>query len=541
MTGENTGRARSLATQVRGEIAANAAVAVTIAVAAVLPFLPFVTRVTADGERVLAYSSVAIAAGAVLLALLSRIAFMALALVYVPLTLLSVHLVRHFSAGQRGWRLNQPDSRVEAYFESPANETIEYFHAHWWPSDWVLLGIALIYLVLLAWLLWRSRPLTPTARWAVLVAAVGWCWAATSQRIDRQLPDWPQYQLVYAAVEAQPRFEQLAERNAHLDSRPLAAADCSSRYRKVVIVIGESAATGRMSVFGHSRETTPFADGSSPYAFVALSPSNQTRYSLAMMLTAAAPGKFESFYREHSLVNQLEACGYSTLWISNQGRVGRQDSMAASLAREADRSHFLNPLSYKQVKFDGQLVGELELLGAFTADRQATFIHLIGSHTQYARRYPDGFGFRPVIDTVDAYDNSILYTDHVLSELQRRFGKKGVLFVYVADHGEVVTNRLYGHGFSPGYREEYLTPLLIWTDDAKSMARLKDATGGARINLESFDDALNFLVGRTSEPALSTRSVVTNLGPSNPVRFEDLQSVQRPASASTNRKRRPAS
>jgi glucan phosphoethanolaminetransferase (alkaline phosphatase superfamily) len=346
---------------------------------------------------------------------------------------------------------------------------------------------------------------------------------------------------VNSAVEAQPRFEQLAERNAWLDAHPLPRADCGSRYRKVVIVIGESAAVDRMSIFGHARPTTPYAEQSSPHAFVALSPSNQTRYALAMMLTRAGHADFDAFYREHSLVNRLEACGYSTLWISNQGRVGRQDSMVASLAREADREIFLNSLSYKQVKFDGQLVGELELVGAFDAESQATFIHLIGSHTQYRRRYPDGFGLRPVLDLVDAYDNSILYTDHVLSELHERFGKDGVLFVYVADHGEVVSNRLYGHGFSPGYQEEYLTPLLVWTSDAASMNRVKAAANGARINLESFDDLVQHLVGAAPTLALSTRDVVINLGPANPVLFDELRSLQSPTSASTKRKRRPAS
>jgi glucan phosphoethanolaminetransferase (alkaline phosphatase superfamily) len=540
MTGGSE-RASALAAKVRGEIAENAPVAVAIAAMAVLPFLPFVMRVTADGERVVAYSGLAIAAGAVLFALLSRIAFLAFALVYVPLTLLSIHLVRHFSGEQRGWKLNQPDSRVETYFESPASETLEYLQTHWWPSDWVLVGLGTAYLVVLAWLFRTARPLTWAARGAVALAAVAWAGVAWTQRIDRHLPDWPQYQLVRAAVEAQPRFERLAERNAYLDANPLPPADCGSRYRKVVIVIGESAAAERMSIFGHPRETTPYAERSSPHAFIALSPSNQTRYALAMMLTRAGHADFESFYREHSLVDRLEACGYATLWISNQGRVGRQDSMVASLAREADRQVFLNRLSYKQVKFDGQLIGELELLGAFDAERQATFIHLIGSHTQYRRRYPDGFGLRPILDLEDAYDNSILYTDHVLSELHGRFGRDDVLFVYVSDHGEVVANHFYGHGFSPGYREEYLTPLLVWTRDAAAVNRAKAAANGARINLASFDDLVLYLVGATATPALSTSEVVINLGPANPVRFDELRSLQSPTSASAKRQRRPAS
>lgn len=518
-------------------MAANALPALAVASAAVLPFLPFVLHAGSDGQRSLSGGALLVAAGAVLLALLSRLAGFALALVYLPLTLVSVHLVRHYSAGQRGWRLNQPDSRVEAYFESPTSETLEYFRSQSWLSDWILVGAAILYLVALAWILRRVPPLTAAARWAVVAATAAWAVIAVQQRIDRHLPQWPQYQLALAAIEARPRFVQLAERNAYLKANPLPPAECGARYRHIVIVIGESANSDHMSVFGYARKTTPFAERSSPHAFLALAPANQTRYSLAMMLTAVRPGDFAPFYRLHSLVGRLAACGYRTLWVSNQGRVGRQDSMAASLAREADRHVFINELSYKQVRHDGEVLRALEDLGTFQAERQATFIHLIGSHTQYVRRYPPGFGFRPIVDTVDAYDNSILYTDHVLQQLRARYGAKDVLLVYAADHGEVVANRGFGHGFSPGFQEEYRVPLLIWTDDTASMRRLRAAVGNARLNLESFDDVMLYLAGGTESPAVSTSGVVTNLGPANRVNYHALPSAHRPASESRKSQR----
>ena len=518
-------------------MAANALPALAVASAAVLPYLPFVLHVGSDGQRSLSGGALMVATGAVLLAFLSRLVCFALALMYLPLTLVCVHLIRHYSAGQRGWQLNQPDSRVEAFFESPPNETIEYFKSQAWLSDWILLGTAVLYVVALAWILRRVRPLTTAARWAVVAATAAWAVFAVQQRIDRHLQQWPQYQLALAAIEARPRFMQLAERNEYLKANPLPPADCRARYHHIVVVIGESANSDHMSVFGYRRKTTPFAERSSPHAFLALAPANQTRYSLAMMLTAVRPGDFAPFYRLHSLVGQLAACGYRTLWISNQGRVGRQDSMAASLAREADRHVFLNELSYKQVGHDGEILQTLEGLGAFDAERQATFIHLIGSHMQYARRVPARFGFRPILDTVDAYDNSILYTDHVLAELHERFGPKGLLLVYAADHGEVVANRGFGHGFSPGFQDEYRVPLLIWTEDTASVGRLKAAVGNARLNLESFDDVMLYLAGGTESPAVSTSGVVTNLGPANRVNYYAMPSAQRPASESRKTQR----
>ena len=149
-----------------------------------------------------------------------------------------------------------------------------------------------------------------------------------------------------------------------------------------------------------------------------------------------------------------------------------------SIAREADKEVFLNELSYKHVQHDGKLLDELGRLGAFDATRQATFIHLIGSHTTYAKRYPTDFGLPGAMGVVDHYDNSILYTDSLLAEPYKRFGSEETLFIYVSDHGEIVSDKVFGHGFSPGYREEYDVPLAIWTGDLATVSALRRALRG---------------------------------------------------------------
>jgi len=128
---------------------------------------------------------------------------------------------------------------------------------------------------------------------------------------------------------------------------------------------------------------------------------------------------------------------------------------------------------------------------------------------------------------VNAYDNSILYTDTVLSELYRRFGSKDVLFVYAADHGEVVSDKVFGHGFSPAYREEYLVPLLIWTQDGAAIQAVHVMLGGGRVNLESFDDIIGFLVVSRDTLHVSTRTQVSVLAAGNTTRYEDLRPFDR--------------
>jgi heptose-I-phosphate ethanolaminephosphotransferase len=244
-----------------------------------------------------------------------------------------------------------------------------------------------------------------------------------------------------------------------------------------------------------------------------------------MMLTSAGPGSFEGFYGSHSLVGELRACGFHTLWISNQGRRGEYDSFSTSMAREADDQIFLNDWSWKDTQLDGKIVDELDARGVYRKTGQATFIHLIGSHTDYKKRVPAGFGFPNASDVVTQYDNTILYTDHVLSELYRRFAGGPVLMIYASDHGQMVSQSHYGSGFLPGYQEEFRTPLLIWTEDKTAVQSIRDAIGDSRLNLESFDDVVRYLVGMSPLPRLSTRQSVSILRPDYVRNYDELATL----------------
>lgn len=60
-------------------------------------------------------------------------------------------------------------------------------------------------------------------------------------------------------------------------------------------------------------------------------------------------------------------------------------------------------------------------------------MHIVGSHPSQNRRYPKDF------DKFSSYyDNSIFYTDHILSRLKTMFMKamnKAAVVIYVSDHG----------------------------------------------------------------------------------------------------------
>ncbi len=496
-----------VAANLRSQLAANARTSralVILGAVLLLPFLVSVTSIPVLAKRVVGL--VVVLGLLVLAGIASRILFLVLGLLLATSAAVYQHVSRHWGSGQF-------DARLEAYFESPPDEIRQYLDVHVDGLDIAFLVAGAVLVVALIYACWRMRPWPVQSRIAAATLLVAGVCAIAVLVPTKQLQGFPPFEPLWRSVAAKTRYDQLALRAGNLQQQPLAERECRLKYDKVVVVIGESAISDRMSVYGYSKPTTPFAASSHPYAFEALAPSNQTRYSIAMMLTRAAPGAFERFFTSHSLVGELRACGFHTSWLSSQGQRGEWDSFATSIANEAHEQIFMNSWVWNKNVFDERLVDEVVKRGFNGRDRQATFLHLIGSHTAYKERYPAGFGFKDIDTIGEAYDNTILYTDHVLSELYRRFADDKLLFVYVSDHGQMVSESKFGSGFLPGYQEEYRTPLLVWTDDRAAVEAVRAQLGDRRLNLESLDDVLRYLLGMSDSPQVSTSSHVSVLTP----------------------------
>jgi lipid A ethanolaminephosphotransferase len=108
--------------------------------------------------------------------------------------------------------------------------------------------------------------------------------------------------------------------------------------------------------------------------------------------------------------------------------------------------------------------------------------HTIGSHgPAYSERYPPQFEvFKPACrsnelqrctaqEVVNAYDNSILYTDHVLARqidlLQANASRFDSVLLYASDHGESLGEQgIYLHGMPYAFaqRVQKEVPMLFW-------------------------------------------------------------------------------
>ena len=422
-------------------------------------------------------------------ALLSRAVFCLIAGLVLFTNVIYLHLMAHWPGDF--------ESRVSLALESPASERWQYLSNYLSGVD-VLIALYVLGCLVGIGLIVRSRPSsTMLLRVLALVPVAAALSLAASNGRAMRLPLITLPQEVY---EQPLRARQLAERNATIAALDLSGKRCAADFDNVVVVIGESSSADHNALYGYPRAGASKLEGTGMVRFSAIAPSNQTRYSVPMMLTRAQPDTFAAFYVEPSLVSELKACGYRTYWISNQPKAGKFDDNITSVSREADISLFLMDSDNGREHYDEDLIEKIHVInaGAGDARKKAFFIHLAGSHVDYNKKFPESFAPKSA-DLMEAYDTAVRYTDQVLRGIFDEFPKAGLLFMYASDHGELFTDELFGHGYVPSYQNEYRVPFLVWSSDAERLDQVRDYVGTRAVNTASFDDVARFLVGMDAD------------------------------------------
>ena len=245
----------------------------------------------------------------------------------------------------------------------------------------------------------------------------------------------------------------------------------------VVLVIGESARAASFSLYGYERDTNPRL-GARADLMVLPNSYSATTYTTASIHSLLA---FDGSTRvgHEVLPSYLTRQGAGVLWRSNNE--GEPDVVVTDYrkARELRQSCKEGAGCRHDEVLLSRLVEDIESL---EQDKILAVLHMAGSHgPSYYRKYPPEFErFRPVCTGVDldrcgrerlvnAYDNSILYTDFVLARLiemlEKAFPDREVLMLYVSDHGESLgESGLYLHGtpyaIAPDYQKQI--PFILW-------------------------------------------------------------------------------
>ncbi|HKU69363.1 MAG TPA: phosphoethanolamine--lipid A transferase [Burkholderiales bacterium] len=252
-----------------------------------------------------------------------------------------------------------------------------------------------------------------------------------------------------------------------------------------LLVIGETARAENFSFNGYARSTNPeLARRNVLYFSNVSSCGTSTAVSLPCMFLDVGRGGFEDSLalRREGLLDVLKHAGVAVLWRdNNSGCKGVCDRVP---------NEDLSNLPLPALCSGGECFDEVLLHGLQDyldkLDRDAVIVlHMKGSHgPAYFKRYPPAFAeFKPACENVqldrcsresivNAYDNTLRYSDHVLGlaiDLLKANSKRfdaGML--YVSDHGESLGEKgLYLHGvpYALAPREQTHVPMVLWLSE----------------------------------------------------------------------------
>lgn len=348
--------------------------------------------------------------------------------------------------------------------------------------------------------------------WAMQIGAIGlFCLLASylvvdGYRMRNQLYPVNICYNLYLAFERNAASENYRE--ASRDFKFEAKSEHSATAPEVyVMVVGETARAHNFSLYGYPRNTNPLLSktpGIKAFPNVTTQ-SNTTHKSVPMLLSAASAEDFERLFHEKGILAAFKEAGFHTVFISNQLP---NHSFIDFLGEQADEYYFLKKEDASQGNhYDEDLLQKLdEILPLADASSSAHYhyryrklfvvLHSYGSHFNYQERYPRSFAyFKPDSrseaksenrrDLLNAYDNTIRYTDYILHGIIERLQKwEGVqtktdgvydqptsAMLYTSDHGENIFDDgrcLFLHAAPKASDYELHVPFIIWTSDGFS-------------------------------------------------------------------------
>jgi lipid A ethanolaminephosphotransferase len=286
---------------------------------------------------------------------------------------------------------------------------------------------------------------------------------------------------------------------------------------QVVFVVGETARARNFQLNGYARATNPRLGQITDLVNLgpAVTCGTSTIESVPCMFSRLGRQGFtrDRASAEENVLDVLARVGVQVSWWDNntgcQGVCKRVETHGLENANDPELcpdGECLDAILLKDLERDLPREGEARL----------RVLHLNGSHgPAYYKRYPaNARTFTPDCrdanvqrctrdEIVNAYDNSLVYTDAFLAELIRRLDAHPELdsvVIYVSDHGESLgENGLFLHGFPYALAPEEQTrvPFIAWSSAGARDAMPTDAAclPGSADRSVSHDHVFHTLLG----------------------------------------------
>jgi lipid A ethanolaminephosphotransferase len=260
----------------------------------------------------------------------------------------------------------------------------------------------------------------------------------------------------------------------------------------IVLVVGETVRAANFGLAGYARDTTPQlrqlqTSGELTYFSNVRSCGTNTQVSVPCMFShGGREAQAKNDMPHENLLDVLQRAGMQVLWLDNQ----------SGCKGVCDRVPNFSTLTLKDPKLcpDGECFDEImlrvlpERLAELEKTRPAgkapvgtvVVLHQMGNHgPAYYKRTPADMKLYqpecrtnvlqdcPAQDIVNAYDNAVHYTDHLLGQTVRwlKTQPRPTAMLYVSDHGESLGEKgLYLHGmpYMMAPPEQTHVPMALW-------------------------------------------------------------------------------
>lgn len=270
------------------------------------------------------------------------------------------------------------------------------------------------------------------------------------------------------------------------DAHRIAPIDASAHPKLMVLVIGETARAESFSLNGYAKNTNPKLSKLDIINFNNVSScGTATAVSVPCMFSGMTRKDYDeglALHRE-GLLDIAKRAGYKVTWIDN-------NSGCKEVCNRVEQFNIPESLKTKWCINAGECHDEilvdslqeyLSKLPKNDSQSHLVVLHQMGSHgpAYYERTTPAFAPFQPGCNTksiqgcspqelLNSYDNSIVYTDHVLSSIIQNLNQISHYqtgFWYLSDHGESTGEHgLYLHGspYAIAPSQQTHIPMLMW-------------------------------------------------------------------------------
>ena len=268
----------------------------------------------------------------------------------------------------------------------------------------------------------------------------------------------------------------------------------------LLLVVGETARADHFSLNAYPRATNPELGQRDVMSFRNVSScGTNTATSLPCMLSHLGRKDFVARQQEYeNLLDLLQQTGLAVFWLENQAGCKEVcDRIPHSFAKHPPKGiqHAAGICQEGECLDEALLTGLDARLASLPEVRRnrgvVLVLHQMGSHgpAYYKRSPPTHKPFQPECKTnilqncpiqqiINAFDNSIVYTDYLLSRgidwLSKQQTNYETAMLYLSDHGESLgENNIYLHGlpYALAPKEQKQVPMIFWLPPSTRLSK----------------------------------------------------------------------